>query len=319
MVTMCLLGVVCAAGFAVAGPWLAGKMPPRTALQLLVGGGVLTTAAVTAILAALGSTVVAQLPAVARAGGWSLTALRDTAPVPGWAAMSCLALLAPAGAVGVAAAARRAWAMVRLHRTCRHLDSPATLVVLDSDRPEAFATPAAGGRVVVTTAMLRGMRADEVQVLLEHERSHLRNRHTWWIMGMQVCAAVNPMLRPVARAAGHAVERWADEDAARAVGDRRLVARTLARAALHVHDAAGTAPGAPRVSGVLGALGGTVLTRVQSLLDEPPRRHLAAVLTLTALLLATLAWTAGVQDRTDDFFDAAHARPAVTQPGPPIP
>ena len=50
-----------------------------------------------------------------------------------------------------------------------------------------------------------------------------------------LAAAINPTLRPTARALRHTVERWADEDAADAVADRRTVARALARAALAAH------------------------------------------------------------------------------------
>lgn len=53
-----------------------------------------------------------------------------------------------------------------------------------------------------------------------------------------------------------AIERWADEDAARYLGDRRLVARGVARAALAA---------APRQVGFLSATGGNVPARVLAL------------------------------------------------------
>src|SRR5262249_649712 len=42
----------------------------------------------------------------------------------------------------------------------------------------------------------------------------------------------NPLLRPTAASVARATERWADEDAAASVGDRRATARALARAPL---------------------------------------------------------------------------------------
>ena len=62
--------------------------------------------------------------------------------------------------------------------------------------------------------------------------------HTW--PGSITCSRVprgwqppaNPLLRPAARAVEYTVERWADERAATAVGDRRLVAHAIGRAAL---------------------------------------------------------------------------------------
>jgi hypothetical protein len=310
MLTMCLLGLCCAAAFAGTAPWLARRLPPRTAIYLLVGGAVLTTAAVLSMLAFLGTTVIAQLPVVATAGDWSPSRLHATDPVPGWVAVCSLALLPAALATGVAATARHMTAMARLRRTCRYLDGAGEVVVLDSDRPEAFATPAGGGRVVVTTGMLRCLRPEEVAVLIAHERSHLRHRHTLWMMAVQVCVAINPLLRNVAVAAGHAAERWADEDAATAVGDRRLVARTLARAALHVHDTIGGLPPVGTLG--MGAVDGTVVSRVRSLLAGPPRRQVAATLALVALMVSALSWAAGVQDSTDDFLDAAHAHGVAT-------
>lgn len=310
MLTMCLFGVCCAAAFAGTAPWLARRLPPRTAIYLLVGGAVLTTAAVLSILAFVAATVLAQVPAVATAGDWSPSQLHATDPVPRWMAMFSLALLPAALVTGVAAAARHITAMTRLRRTCRDLHGPGDVVVLDSDRPEAFATPAGGGRVVVTTGMLDCLRPDEVAVLIAHERSHLRHRHTLWMMAVQICAAINPLLRNVVTAAGHAAERWADEDAAIAVGDRRLVARTLARAALHVHDTIG----GPVPLGTVGmaAVDGTVVSRVRSLLAGPPRRQVAATLALVVLMVSALSWAAGVQDRTDDFLDAAHGHAVTT-------
>jgi hypothetical protein len=305
MLTTCLFGVACAAAFAGVGPWLAGKVPPRTATHLLVGGAGLTTVALLAMLALVGITVLAQLPLVASVGGWSAAALRTDAPMPRWVAMCCLVLLGFAGVAGSVAAGRHLAALRRLRRVCRDLDFAGTVVVLHSDRPDAFATTADGGHVVVTTAMLSALRPDEVQVLLAHEHSHLRHRHAWWMMIARVCGAANPMLTGVVRAAGHAVERWADEDAAGVVGDRRLVARTLARAALHVHDTIGAVPEVP--ASALGAMNGTVLPRVRSMLGDPPRPRLVASVALTALVAATLAWSVAVQDRTDDFFDGAHA------------
>ena len=311
MLTMCLLGAVCAAAFAAVAPGLAGRLPPRTAIYLLVGGAAATTGAVLGMLGLLGLTLLAQVPLVADLGDWSLPQLHSGAPAPTWAAVSGLALLVPAGVGGLAAGYRHANAMLRLRRACRDLRSPETLVVVDSDRPDAFATPVDGGHVVVTTGMLRALHAEEVRALLEHERSHLRHHHAWWMLVVQVCGALNPMLRGVVGAAEHAMERWADEDAARMVGDRRLVARTLARAALHVHDVVGTVPlGAP---GTVGAMNGTVLARVQSLLREPPRRHVVATVTLLALALSTVTWALAVRDRADDFFDAAHARPSISR------
>ena len=56
------------------------------------------------------------------------------------------------------------------------------------------------------------------------------------VMYAELAAAVNPLLGPTARTVAQAVERWADEDAACALADRTLAARTLARTALLMHQ-----------------------------------------------------------------------------------
>jgi hypothetical protein len=108
-------------------------------------------------------------------------------------------------------------------------------------------------------------------------------------MAADLAAAINPLLRPTARVIAHAVERWADEDAADAVGDRRLVARTLARTALLQHR--------PISGGAVAATGGDVVNRVRALLAPTPTRHPSALAVLLVLLLTT-AVAAGAVQRT---------------------
>ncbi len=82
----------------------------------------------------------------------------------------------------------------------------------------------------------------ERRVLLAHEAAHLRHHHHVYLQLVELSAAANPLLRPLASSVRIGVERWADEDAAAAVGDRTLTARALARASLARHTAAQPAP-----------------------------------------------------------------------------
>ena len=286
-----------------------------------------------AVLVLLAATAIAQVPPVAAVGDWSRPVLRSTDPVPLWVAAGCAALLAPAVAIGLWQVVRRVQGFRRLRRDCRRLgqvgplgalgplgqvgplgalgpvgplrrlgrpgrlDMVGQVVVLDSERPEAFATPAGGGRIVVTSGLLRALSADEQQVLFAHESAHLRHRHAWWVLAAQLCAVVNPTLRGVARATGQTVERWADESAAIAVGDRRLAARALARAALHVSAAQRPA--------TVGVVDGDVPQRVRALLAPAPRPRRVAVAVLVALLVGSIGCATAVQRRTDAFFDSA--------------
>jgi beta-lactamase regulating signal transducer with metallopeptidase domain len=189
--------------------------------------------------------------------------------------------------------------LAAVYRSARIAPSDTPVVVLDDPRPDAFTTPAPAARIMVTTGLLSALTQDEQRVVLAHERSHLKHRHIWWTLTADLAAAVNPLLRPTARVVAQAVERWADEDAAAEVGDRRLVARTIARAALLQHDAARRPSTTPAVTG------GDVPRRVRAMLDQPPRSRPIAALTLAALL-ATATLGAGAVERTGErLFERA--------------
>jgi Zn-dependent protease with chaperone function len=284
--------------FAVTGPRLARRLPPAAATLALAGGSVMIATSGIIMIAMLVAPWVAQLPEVAELGPWSATKLRSGSPISTTAAVGCAALVS-AALLGLALTGwRRAAAIAAVHRYCQHLPATdANLVVVDSERPDAFATPQPSGRIVVTTGLLRALSADERRALLAHERAHLEHHHAWLVLATDLAAATNPLLRPAARAVRRAVERWADEEAARAVGDRTLLARTIARVALLIKD--------DQQVRALAATGGDVPDRVRALLTPPPRRRLLPVLGMAAMLTLTLSAGAGVQHRTDLVFDHA--------------
>jgi beta-lactamase regulating signal transducer with metallopeptidase domain len=138
--------------------------------------------------------------------------------------------------------------------------------------------------VLVTTGMLRLLDAAERRVVFAHERAHLRHRHHALVTAAAAAAAVNPLLIGVREAVMFLVERWADEEAAEAVGDRRLTARAVARAAL-----ATTGSGPPAV---LSIGGGAAVQRVLALGEPAPphcRRRLLGPVTLAACFVAAVA------------------------------
>jgi Zn-dependent protease with chaperone function len=301
------LAAVMVAAFAWYAPRRAGTLPPRTATWLLTFGALVCTLAGAMVLGALASTAIAQVPVIASIGEWSRPNMKSTDPVPLWLAWLCAGLLTVSVALMVRHAIARIVALRRLHRDCRGLGPTGTLhgharvTVLDSEHPEAFATPAGGRRIVVTTGLLAALDEREQRVLLAHETAHLRYRHAWWVLAADLCAAANPALGAVARATAQATERWADEVAAGAVGDRQAAARAVARAALHVH---GTAPHVPRPAAA-GAVGGQVPQRVRALLGPPPRPRRMLTAALALVLAVGIGSTATVQMRTDTYFDTA--------------
>jgi beta-lactamase regulating signal transducer with metallopeptidase domain len=193
-----------------------------------------------------------------------------------------------------------------VHRICRDLTAVGGLVVLDDARPDAFTTPQPAGRIIVTRGLLYALGQQERRVLLAHETSHLAHRHAWWNLAADLAAAMNPLLRPTARAVTTAVERWADEDAARAIGNRRLVAVTLVRVAQLQAKSAGAAA----VAAGTAATGGDVAVRVRALLAPPPRRHPLAVAAVIAVLLTSALPVAAVQHTGEDLFEHA-SQPSV--------
>jgi Zn-dependent protease with chaperone function len=175
------------------------------------------------------------------------------------------------------------------------------LVVVDDDEPDAYTLPGLGGRVVVSTAMLRALSADERRVLLAHEAAHLSRRHHLWVQAAEVAAAANPLLRPGARAVRAAVEREADELAATEVGDRALAARAVARAALARATARREAALAAALAGAEGAVAG----RARALLAGPPKRRRLLTGVVTALMLATVTAATVTSLDTEARFEAA--------------
>ena len=284
-------------------PWLGRRLPPATAVRLLTVAMLGAALASGFVLAVAGTLAVGQVPAVAAEGGWSARALASGLPVP--VAVGGLAALAAAGLL-LAALRRVALSgrdLVRAARTCRRLGPDVDgLVVIEDEEPDAYALPGLGGRVVVSTAMLRALPSDERRVLLAHEAAHLAHRHHLWVQAAFVAAAANPLLRPAVRAVRAAVERWADEVAAAEVGDRALAARALARAGL----ARTRGRTVVRPLALAGADRG-VADRARALLAGPPPRRRALAGAVTALVL-TVAAAAFVTSRdTETRFDVAES------------
>ncbi|GGX25087.1 M56 family metallopeptidase [Streptomyces noursei] len=283
------------AALAVLAPPIARRLPPRPAAWALVCVALVTAVGWTGSLALLAFTGVAQIPQIAREGHWSVAVLRAEDPVYlAVAAGSALALATGVVSLGVAAV-RQVRHLVRARQECADLPGRTELAVVDDDVPLAFALPGAPGRIVVSRGMLRRLDDDGRAALLAHERAHLTGRHHLFKGLWRLAAALNPLLRPLAAAGGFVLERWADEEAAARVGDRRVVAHAVARAALA--SAAAARPPA------LAATGGAVPQRVKALLSPPPARRrlpFAAGGLLLALCCASLANAASDNDRMLD-------------------
>jgi Zn-dependent protease with chaperone function len=275
---------------AVSARWLAGRLEPRTATWLLTGSALVLAGASGLALALLAATILGQLPLLAWIGHWSAQVMRRNDPTSVSLAVAACLLLAAALAAAVRAAVLRGRALADAASVARCLPwSGRKLCVVDDPAPDAYAMPGLPGRVVVTAGMLDALDARERQVLLAHERAHLAGAHHLFVALAQLAAAANPLLRPLADAVRFSAERWADEQAARITGDRRLVARTIGKAALLTRARLGTPPTALAIAASLRGTG-PVPRRVAALLAGPPRQHpllLVAVLAVLALAVGS--------------------------------
>ncbi|MFF9690708.1 M56 family metallopeptidase [Streptomyces sp. NPDC014623] len=244
---------------------------PRNATRLLAVVGSTLALCSTLCLALLMVVGTAQLPGNPLPDGWSDPEVRAAVPYEEKAGLVAIGAL---GAVVVACGStllRHARTRVRATRALSSYTGhglPGDLVVLPSPDPYAYALPGRrgrDGRIVVSTAMMECLDARERRALVAHERAHLAGRHHRYLLVTQLAARANPFLLPLRTAVAYSTERWADEEAACAVGSRRVVATAVGRAALVPHRPPGPAA-LPAF-----AAAGPVPRRVAALLDpEPP-------------------------------------------------
>jgi beta-lactamase regulating signal transducer with metallopeptidase domain len=247
------------------------RLRPSTAAPVLAIVSITTVLAVVWSLVLLAAGLLAHVAWLTRLEVWCRTVglAHDSVP-PIAGGIAALLLAAMSASLARTIGIRR--------RNTINLDSTTEVVVVADDAPLAYAVPGRRGHVVVSSGMLRALDDDERRVLLAHERAHLRYRHHRYIGLVDLSASAVPFLRPLAAHVRHATERWADEAAVRAVGDRRLVARAVAHAAL---------VSAAHPVAAIPFAGVGVRARVDALLDDDARRWPPAV-ALLVVVTATL-------------------------------
>lgn len=231
MVISIYLPLLCAALLAAISRPVVRWCPPTLASRVLTAASLLIALATVWAVGLLVALRLCLEPAVAAESHLTRPVLASLNPVPaGVCQVAAVALLAMLAA-SMSSAARRARSTRQLNRLAAGCRAAGDLVVLPSPAPLAFALPGRDGRIVVSSGMLRRLDGPGRAVLLAHERAHLEHRHDLFRTAVALAAALNPLLRGVAADVRFALERWADEAAAEAVGDRRRVARTLITAA----------------------------------------------------------------------------------------
>lgn len=299
------LPLAAALALTVVGPSLARRLPPAIATRLLTVAALVAAATSVSSLTLLAATAIVRIPRVAAEGRLSTEVLTQDPvnTVTGVAAVAALLLLVP---FSVRAAARLWRDSVSTYRLAQAFSGhPAGLAVVQDPRPQAFAVPAIPPllghaaiptRIIATDSLLRTLDPEQRRAMFAHEQAHLARRHHWYLLLTNLAAVVNPLLSRLPDAVTEATERWADEDAARAVGDRRVLAQALGRAALS--SLPRTVPGMAQAH---------VGSRVRALLGPPPPRRRLLSIAVGIALAATAAAALESVHEAEQFFDTARA------------
>lgn len=153
--------------------------------------------------------------------------------------------------------------------------------VVDTDVAAAYCLPGRRGRVVLTTAAVAGLDADELAAVIAHERAHLRERHHLAAAvanGLARAFPLVPLFDAAADEIARLVEMRADDVAAHDTDDVSVAAALVALAGMR----------APRAA--LAAADTAGAQRVMRLLEPAApvgvSRPVVVLLALTLLLLA---------------------------------
>lgn len=285
-----------------------GRMAPAQAVPLLTLTALALSLATGSALTAVAAAVIVRLGSVAGDENFSAQLLHHELPIPVWlgaaAAVAVVTLLTRA----LVRTGRIVFELIQSDRLCRNMRAGGgPIVMVDQGNADAFTVAGLRGCVVISRRLFAQLNPDERRALTGHELSHLNRRHHLYVQLADVAAAANPLLATVSEAVRFGVERWADEDSAAGVGDRRITGRALARVAL-LRSALATGRGmAPLESAVpvLGAVALQVAARVQALLQPAPQRRAGRLIWLTALALGVLALGLASLDHLHEAIEAA--------------
>lgn len=183
----------------------------------------------------------------------------------------------------------------------RSLELPSGAGVVDSPRPFAVTVGWLRPRVVVSTALVERLTPAQLDVVVSHEHAHAERHDALVVTAARLLSLAHlPFVgRQIQEDLTLACEQACDEAAAKACGDRVLVAETIVAA----ERAAGSAP--PFASPGLAFGGAEVGARVESMLapsvEGAAPRHLGWL--LLALVAALAAAAPHVHHWTETLLD----------------
>lgn len=252
------------------------RLPPRLAARCITLSLVLVMVGALPTLLVIAASFLTHVPFLGAGLQWCAHTFGFHATVPAWVGVPAVVL--------VVVGAIRMVRVLRLHRSIR-CDCAGPVHVADDQRPFAVTLPGRGGQIVVSSGLIDLLEPAETEVVMAHEHAHARLRHDRYLLVAELSAAALPPVRPLARWARFSVERWADETAAAACGNRRLVAETVGKVALF---------GRPS-PGMLGFAGSGVSNRVIALLQPPAPAPRAAGRIALGLAIAGTALASAYQ------------------------
>ena len=283
--------------FATAGVRLARRLRPAQATWLLSCGSLVISVCGMCSLILLTWALVARIDFIASFAEMSGPVLRRLDPVSVAVSVPAVTILAIVCVRAGRAAAKHSRSLARAHRACRALPAAlGELVVIPAADVATFALPGRPGRIIVSQQTLGRLTVVQRNAMFAHERSHLRHRHHVHRIVAALAAAANPLLWPVPRALSHAVERWADEDAARYTGGPDAVVSALCRVAHEESHKPGRATG----------------WRIAALHRPASRRSWVLTMLAAASLIGLLANSAEAAGDADQLWH--HARVSSSAP-----
>lgn len=184
-------------------------------------------------------------------------------------------LLLPLNALGLFFLGRIGWKLWRVQRLASTLtktgclDSSRHIWIVESEWPLALVAGISQSRVFVSSKLVHSLSSRQLTVVLAHERAHLC-RHDparYFIAQAIACLHVPWLRRQLLEDLALAAEQACDEEAAKQVGDRLLVADTIVQAERLFHQLIFSAPVL-----VPSFMGSQVVARVEALLANPQKR-----------------------------------------------